>query len=106
MRRNISQSLTTINLKDLLSDKEINDVIIYSQFKSCKERDYIYEKDELCYKLVSIVIDKFKEMKESSLLKCLLWMQKQLQIFLQGRSLHHQWHTCLFCCSCRRRCSP
>ena len=82
MRRNISESLATINLKDLLSDKEINDLIKYSEFKSCKERDYIYEKDELCYKLISIVIDKFKEMKESSLLKCLLWMQKQLQIFL------------------------
>ena len=82
MKRGISESLATINLKDLLSDKEINDLIKYSEFKSCKERDYIYEKDELCYKLISIVIDKFKEMKESSLLKCLLLMQKQLQIFL------------------------
>ena len=83
--RNISESLTTINIKDLLSDKEINDLIKYSQFKFCKEKNYILEKDELCYKLISLVIEKFKEMKENSLVKCLLWMQKQLQIFLHIR---------------------
>ena len=70
--RNISESLTTINIKDLLSDKEINDLIKYSQFKFCKEKNYILEKNELCYKLISLVIEKFKEMKENSLVKCLL----------------------------------
>jgi len=80
--RNISESLTTINIKDLLSDKEINDLIKYSQFKFCKERNYILEKSELCYKLLSLVIEKFKEMKENSLAKCFLWMKKQLELFL------------------------
>jgi hypothetical protein len=79
----VSQSLTTQNIKDLLSEEEITDLMKYSQFSSCKERDYIYAKDELCLKLISLVIDKFNEMKENSLVKCLLWVKKQLQIYLE-----------------------
>ena len=41
----ISGSLTTINIKDLLNDKEISDLMKYTQFESCKRRNYIYEKD-------------------------------------------------------------
>ena len=78
----VSQSLTTQNLKDLLNETEINDLVKYSQFSSCKEKDYIYGKDELCIKLISLVIDKFNEMKEHSLVKCLTWVKKQLQIYL------------------------
>ena len=43
-----SQLLTTQNIKDLLSDNEIEDLMKYSQFSSCKEKDYTYGKDELC----------------------------------------------------------
>ena len=81
----ISGSLTTINIKDLLNDKEIADLLKYTQFESCKKRNYIYEKDELCIKLLTLVIDKFKEMKENTIVKCLLWMLKQLQINLHIR---------------------
>ena len=77
-----SQLLTTQNIKDLLNDKEIEDLMKYSQFSSCKEKDYIYGKDELCLKLISLVIDKFTEMKENSLVKCFLWVKRQLQIYL------------------------
>ena len=77
-----SQLLTTQNIKDLLNDTEIEDLMKYSQFSSCKEKDYIYGKDELCLKLISLVIDKFNEMKENSLVKCLLWVKRQLQIYL------------------------
>ena len=81
----ISGSLTTINIKDLLNDKEISDLMKYTQFESCKRRNYIYEKDELCIKLLTLVIDKFKEMKQNTIVKSLLWMLKQLQINLHIR---------------------
>ena len=77
-----SQLLTTKNIKDILSEKEIEDLMKYPQFSSCKEKDYTYGKDELCFKLISLVIDKFNEMKEDSLVKGLLWVKKQLQIYL------------------------
>ena len=54
-----SQLLTTQNIKDLLNDREIEDLMKYSQFSSCKEKDYTYGKDELCFKLITLVIDKF-----------------------------------------------
>ena len=79
----VSQSLTSQNIKDLLSEEEINELVKYSQFTSCKERDYTYAKDELCLKLISLVIDKFNEMKENSLVKLFLWVKKQLQIYLE-----------------------
>ena len=75
----ISGSLTTINIKDLLNGKEIADLLKYTQFESCKKRNYIYEKDELCIKLLTLVIDKFKEMKENALVKCFIWVRKILQ---------------------------
>ena len=77
-----SQLLTTQNIKDLLDEKEIEDIMKYSQFSSCKEKDYLYGKDELCLKVISVVIDKFNEMKENSLVKCLLWVKRQIQIYL------------------------
>ena len=79
----VSQSLTTQNIKDLLSEDEIKDIMKYSQFSNCKERDYIYAKDELCLKLISLCIDKFNEMKENPIVKCLAWVKKQLQIYLE-----------------------
>ena len=77
-----SQLLTTQNIKDLLGDSEIEELMKYSQFSSCKEKDYTYGKDELCLKLISLVIDRFNEMKENSLVKLLLWVKRQLQIYL------------------------
>ena len=77
-----SQLLTTQNIKDLLNDREIEDLMKYSQFSSCKEKDYTYGKDELCIKLISLLIDKCNEMKENSLVKLLIWVKKQLQIYL------------------------
>jgi len=38
-----------------------------------------YEKDEVIIKLIDLVIDKFKEMKENTLVKCFNWAQKILQ---------------------------
>ena len=79
----VSQSLTTQNIKDLLSEDEIKDIMKYNQFSTCKEKDYIYAKDELCLKLISLCIDKFNEMKEIPIVKCLIWVKKQLQIYLE-----------------------
>ena len=77
-----SQSLTIQSLKDILNEEEINNLMKYSQFSTCKERDYMYSKDELCIKLISLLIDKFNETKENSIVKCLIWMKRQLQIYL------------------------
>ena len=47
--------------------KESQSLMKYSQFSTCKERDYMYAKDELCIKLISLLIDKFNETKENSI---------------------------------------
>ena len=77
-----SQSLTIQSIKDILNEEEIKNLMKYSQFSTCKERDYMYSKDELCIKLISLLIDKFNETKENSIVKCLVWMKRQLQIYL------------------------
>ena len=77
-----SQSLTTQSIKDILNESEINELMKYSQFTSCKEKDYMYSKDELCIKLISLLIDKFNETREGTIVKCLEWMKRQLQIYL------------------------
>ena len=73
------ESLTKISLRDLLSEQELNDMKKYKQFKSGADKGYNYEKDELILKLIALVIDKFREMKENTLVKCFIWAQKILQ---------------------------
>ena len=72
-------SLTKISLKDLLNEQELNSLINYKQFKTASEKGYNYEKDELIIKLIDLVIDKFREMKDNTLVKCFIWAQKILQ---------------------------
>ena len=72
-------SLCNISLKDLLNEQELNSLKNYKQFKTAAEKGYYYEKDELIIKLIELVIDKFKEMKENTLVKCFIWAQKILQ---------------------------
>ena len=74
-----SESLTKISLRDLLNEQELSDLRKYKQFKSGQERGFSYEKDELILKLIALVIDKFIEMKENTLVKCFIWAQKLLQ---------------------------
>jgi len=73
------ESLTKISLKDILSDQELEDLKKYSQFKKSAERQFSYEKDELILKLITLVIDKFISMKESTLAKCFRWVRKIVQ---------------------------
>ena len=72
-------SLTKISLKDLLNEQELASLQNYKQFTTAAERGYNYEKDELIIKLIALVIDKFKEMKQNMLVKCFTWAQKILQ---------------------------
>ena len=72
-------SLTKISLKDLLNEQELISLKNYKQFKTASEEGYNYEKDELIIKLIDLVIDKFKEMKETTLVKCFQWAQKMIQ---------------------------
>ena len=72
-------SLTKISLKDILNEQELNSLENYKQFKTASEKDYNYEKDELIIKLIDLVIDKFREMKDNTLVKCFIWAQKILQ---------------------------
>ena len=72
-------SLTKISLKDLLNEQELISLKNYKQFKIASEEGYNYEKDELIIKLIDLVIDKFKEMKETTLVKCFQWAQKMIQ---------------------------
>ena len=72
-------SLTKISLKDLLNEQELISLKNYKQFKTASEKGYNYEKDELIIKLIDLVIDKFKEMKETTLVKCFQWAQKMIQ---------------------------
>ena len=73
------ESLTKISLRDLLNEQELSDLRKYKQFKTGSERGFSYEKDELILKLIALVIDKFIEMKENTLVKCFIWAQKILQ---------------------------
>ena len=73
------ESLTKISLRDLLNEQELTDIRKYKQFKTGQERGFNYEKDELILKLIALVIDKFIEMKENTLVKCFTWAQKILQ---------------------------
>ena len=71
--------LTKISLKEIINEKEIEELSKYSQFKTGIDKGYNFEKDELILKLMGLVIDKFVTMKENALVKCLKWMQKILQ---------------------------
>ena len=73
------ESLTKISLRDLLNEQELIDIKKYKQFKTGAEKGFSYEKDELILKLIALVIDKFIEMKENTLVKCFIWAQKILQ---------------------------
>ena len=73
------ESLTKISLRDLLNKQELTDIKKYKQFKTGAEKGFSYEKDELILKLIALVIDKFKEIKENTLVKCFIWAQKILQ---------------------------
>ena len=73
------ESLSKISLKELLNEKELEDIKKYSQFKLCAEKEFKYEKDELILKLIGLVIDKFSLMKENTLVKCFKWVKTILQ---------------------------
>ena len=73
------ESLNKISLKDLLNEQELGSLKNYKQFKTAAEKGYSYEKDELIIKLLDLVIDKFREMKENTLVKCFNWVQKMIQ---------------------------
>jgi len=73
------ESLTKISLRDLLNQQELSDIKKYKQFKIGADKSFNYEKDELILKLIALVIDKFKEMKENALVKCFIWVRKILQ---------------------------
>ena len=72
-------SLNKISLKDFLNEQELEYLKNYKQFKTVSEKDYRYEKDELILKLLDLVIDKFREMKDNTLVKCFNWVQKIIQ---------------------------
>ena len=61
------ESLRKISLKDLLNEQELTDMKKYKQFKAGADKGYNYEKDELIHKLIALVIDKFREMKENTI---------------------------------------
>ena len=73
------ESLTKIALRDILEEKEIEDLKKYTQFKKGSEKGFSYEKDELVIKFISLVIDKFTYMKENTLVKCFKWVRKMIQ---------------------------
>ena len=77
------ESFSTLCLKDMLNQKELNDVIKYPLFKTDIKKGYIYEKDELILKLITLAIEKFKQSNEYGIVKCLNWVKKQLQIHLE-----------------------
>ena len=73
------ETLNKISLRDLLNEQELVSLKNYQQFKTAEEKGYNYEKDELIKNLIALVIDKFKEMKDNTLVKCFTWVQKILQ---------------------------
>ena len=73
------ESLNKISLKDLLNEQELDSLRNYEQFKTAAEKGFNYEKNELIMKLIDLVIDKFKEIKDNTLVKCFMWVQKIIQ---------------------------
>ena len=73
------ESLNKISLKDLLDEQELESLGNYEQFKTAAEKGFNYEKNELIMKLIDLVIDKFKEIKDNTLVKCFMWVQKIIQ---------------------------
>ena len=73
------ESLNKISLKDLLDEQELESLGNYEQFKTAAEKGFSYEKNELIMKLLDLVIDKFKENKDNTLVKCFMWAQKIIQ---------------------------
>ena len=73
------ESLNKISLKDLLNEQELDSLRNYEQFKTAAEKGFSYEKNELIMKLLDLVIDKFKENKDNTLVKCFMWAQKIIQ---------------------------
>ena len=73
------ESLNKISLKDLLNEQELDSLRNYEQFKTAAEKGFNYEKNELIMKLIDLVIDKFKENKDNTLVKCFMWAQKIIQ---------------------------
>ena len=71
--------LNKISLKEILNEKELEDLKKYNQFKTETEKDFTYEKDELVLKLIGLVIDKFTAMKDSTLVKCFKWAKKIIE---------------------------
>ena len=73
------ESFDKISLKELLNEKELEDIKKYNQFKNGAEKDFTYEKSELVIKLMGLIIDKFISMKENTLVKCLKWAKKIIE---------------------------
>ena len=71
--------LNKISLKEILNEKELEDLKNYNQFKTETEKDFTYEKDELVLKLIGLVIDKFTAMKDNTLVKCFKWAKKIIE---------------------------
>ena len=73
------ESFDKISLKELLNEKELEDIKKYNQFKNGAEKEFTYEKNELVIKLMGLIIDKFISMKENTLVKCLKWAKKIIE---------------------------
>ena len=73
------ESFDKISLKELLNEKELEDIKKYNQFKNGAEKEFTYEKNELVIKLMGLIIDKFILMKENTLVKCLKWAKKIIE---------------------------
>ena len=73
------ESFDKISLKELLNEKELEDMKKYNQFKNGAEKEFTYEKNELVIKLMGLIIDKFILMKENTLVKCLKWAKKIIE---------------------------
>ena len=79
----IEETLNQVSLKFFLNSTELKELKKYPLFQNAEENEFCYDKNELLLKLVSLAIDKFKELKDEVLVKCFNWVQSQLQMNLE-----------------------
>ncbi len=75
----IEESLNQVSLKIILNPNELSILKKHPLFNNLEENEYCYDKNELLLKFVSLAIDKFKQLKDDTLVKCFGWVQNQLQ---------------------------
>ena len=79
----IEETLNEVSLKYILNTEELEVLKKYPIFKNSEDNEFCYDKNELLLKFVSLAIDKFKELKDDILVKCLNWVQNELQMNLE-----------------------